>query len=58
MPDYLTTAQAAQSLGVSIQRVKQLLAQGRIPGSAKFGASWMIPKTFQVTPVPMGRRRR
>lgn len=41
--EYLTTRQAAATLRLSIARVCQLLAAGRIPGARKFGPVWQIP---------------
>lgn len=40
----LTVAQAATALGVTVVRVRALLAAGRIPGAAKFGRDWAIPE--------------
>jgi len=39
--DYLTTRQAAEKLGVSIGRVQQLVASGRLP-SVKIGRDRFI----------------
>lgn len=39
--DFLTTAQAAEKLGVNQQRIRQLIDAGRIK-AAKFGSVWMI----------------
>lgn len=39
--DYLTTKQAAEKLGVSVGRVQQLVAEGRLP-SVKIGRDRFI----------------
>ena len=44
----ITTKQAADELGVTDQRVRQLLAQHRIVGAEKPGRDWMIPAPIQV----------
>lgn len=40
-PVYLTTAQAAERLGVTRQRIHQLIQEGRLPTS-RFGRAHMI----------------
>lgn len=40
---YVTTADAAELLGVSERRVRQLAAAGRIDGAERFGRSWAVP---------------
>lgn len=54
----LTTAQAAERLGVSTARIRQLCAQGRFPGAFRAGRDWMIPaEAVQAfTPNPIGVR--
>ncbi len=44
----ITTKQAADELGVTDQRVRQLLAERRIVGAEKPGRDWMIPTPIQV----------
>ena len=46
---------AAIRLGVTVQRVRQLLKQGRIRGATKIGRDWMIPTDVHVRKVKMGR---
>ena len=41
MDEYLTTQQAAERLGITDSRVRQLILEGRLPGQ-KFGRSNMI----------------
>jgi excisionase family DNA binding protein len=40
-PEYLTVAQVADRLGISTQRVHQLIADGRLP-STRFGRAHQI----------------
>lgn len=44
------TTEAASLLGVCCQRVRKLLAQGRIQGAEKVGRTWQIP-LFNHMPV-------
>jgi excisionase family DNA binding protein len=39
----LTTADAAEELGITVGRVKALIHAGRLHAT-KFGKSWMIPR--------------
>lgn len=41
--NWLTVAEAAQLLGVTDSRVRQLLISGELPGE-KFGSTWAIKK--------------
>lgn len=45
----------ARARGVSPQRVRQLLAAGRIPGALRIGGRWVIPADAPVRPAPAGR---
>lgn len=47
-------AQAAKSLKLSVQRVRVLATQGRIPGAIKSGHVWILPDPVVITP-PVGR---
>ncbi|NET52523.1 MAG: helix-turn-helix domain-containing protein, partial [Merismopedia sp. SIO2A8] len=47
---FVGTAQAAELLGISTTRVRQLLKQGRIQGAYKVGRFWVIP-LFDGMPV-------
>ena len=42
--DYLSVKETAERWGVTVRRVQQLCKAGLIPGAAKFGKSWMVPK--------------
>ncbi len=59
LTDWLTLAEAAERLGLSGQRVGQLIQAGRLP-AAKFGKVWLVHKedlaAFQ--PQPPGRPRK
>ena len=42
---YLTCAQFARRVRVSSARVRQWLADDRLPGATKHGRDWLIPST-------------
>lgn len=42
--DYISIAEAAEKWGITRRRVQVLCNQGRIPGLAKLGKAWAIPK--------------
>ena len=46
----VTVREAANRLGVSERRVRQLARDGRIPGATKTGAEWLIPTPVEVIP--------
>lgn len=56
MTDYLTTTEYAHRLGINPSRVRQLLAEGRIPGARKHGRDWLIPADARPTEAEMGPR--
>lgn len=41
--DYLSCADAAEKLGITIRRVQQMCKQRELPGAVKEGRIWMIP---------------
>lgn len=41
--DYLSCADAAEKLGITIRRVQQMCKQRELPGAVKEGRTWMIP---------------
>lgn len=51
----LTADQAALGLGLTPARVRQLLAEGRIPGARLERGRWLIPTRFRVVKVRQGR---
>ena len=54
MTGWLTTADAARVLGVTPARVRQLLADDRIPGAHRVGRDWLIPNPPAVVPRTKG----
>ncbi len=62
--EILSTAQAAERLGISAERVRQLAAQGRFAGAFLLGKTWAIPSSavasFKPNPhgVRLGRKPR
>jgi hypothetical protein len=51
----ITTADAAQRLGVTQQRVQTLCRQRRIPGARLIAnRTWLLPGNFKVTPGSRG----
>lgn len=42
-PDFVSTQQAAELLGIHESRVRALAAEGRIRGALKVGRAWIIP---------------
>ena len=55
MSPLLASAAFARARGVSPQRVRQLLAAGRIPGALRVGGRWVIPADAPVRRTPSGR---
>jgi hypothetical protein len=52
----ITTAQAAEELGVTRGRVIQLCNQGRVEGAERIGRDWIIPTPVKVSPGTRGPR--
>ena len=42
--DMMTVREAAELWQISVRRTQELCRQGRVPGAALFGKSWMIPR--------------
>lgn len=42
--DYISIAKAAEKWGITPRRIQDLCNQDRIPGVAKLGRAWAIPK--------------
>jgi len=42
--DYITTKEAAEKWDLTERRVQVLCRQGKIPGVARLGWAWAIPK--------------
>ena len=47
---YITAKQAADELGLSYSRIRQLLNQGRIVGAFKAPRDWLIPSPVDILP--------
>ena len=55
MGKMITTAEAAERLGVSVVRVQTLCKQRRVPGARLVGGrTWMLPENFEVKPGARG----
>lgn len=54
----ISSAEAAQRLGVTVGRVQALLRQRRILGTRLVGRVWLIPFNFTVTPGARGPKLR
>ena len=44
MIDYISTTEISRTWGISARRVALLCEQGRVPGSAKLGKTWLVPR--------------
>ena len=55
MSDLLSSAGFARTRKLSEQRVRQLLAAGKIAGAIRVGARWAIPADAAIRRVPGGR---
>jgi excisionase family DNA binding protein len=53
LPGYETTQQAAERLGLTDSRIRQLAIDGRLQGALKIGTMWFIP----IDAVAEDRRR-
>lgn len=63
MPDnYLTTAQAAERLGLAARTLRKLCTDGRFPNAERRGRDWIIPaadmKYLTALPRPRNRPRK
>ena len=49
--DVLVSAnEAAQKIGLSARRLRQLLKQGRVKNARKVGRQWVIPESVELLP--------
>ena len=42
--EYISCAEAASAMGITVRRVQQMCKQGKLPGAVKEGHAWLIPK--------------
>ena len=49
MKDYLTPLEAAKRLGISRNRLYQLLKEHRIMGARRYAGLWRIPVDMEIT---------
>ena len=47
---YITAKQAAEEVGLSYSRIRQLLNEGRIKGAFKAPQDWLIPSPVEILP--------
>lgn len=43
-PDFITTAEAAAKLGLTVRRVQAMLNASKFAGAQKLGRDWLIPR--------------
>jgi len=55
MSELLACAAYARACGVSPQRIRQLLAAGKIPGALRIGGRWAIPAGAPIRRTSAGR---
>lgn len=55
MPQLLSSAEYARARKLSEQRVRQLLAAGKVAGAIRIGARWAIPADAAIRRTPAGR---
>ena len=54
MPRSITAQDAAAKSGVTVQRLRVLCRERRIPGARLIGRQWFVPEDFEVTPGERG----
>ena len=52
LEEYLTTAEAAEMMGLTRQHVAFLCKSGELPGARKRGNTWLIPRDSVKTYKP------
>jgi predicted nucleotidyltransferase len=55
MPSFVSSTDFARSRHLSDQRIRQLLAAGKIAGAVRIGARWAIPADATIRREPAGR---
>ena len=58
---YLSCADAAKAMGITVRRIQQMCKRGEIPGASKEGRTWLIPENAillcsseKKKPLPIG----
>lgn len=58
---YLSCADAAKAMGITVRRIQQMCKRGEIPGASKEGHAWLIPENAVLShtaekkkPLPIG----
>lgn len=58
---YLSCADAAKAMGITVRRIQQMCKRGEIPGTSKEGRAWLIPENAillcsseKKKPLPIG----
>jgi excisionase family DNA binding protein len=51
----ITTAAAAEKMGVTQRYIQDLCQAGRIPQASRVGRDWLLPATFRILEVRRGR---
>lgn len=58
--EYISVADAAKKLNITLRRLQQQCAEGKIPGALKEGRRWLVPQNVVLTraetekPLPIG----
>ena len=59
--NYLSCADAAKAMGITVRRIQQMCKRGEIPGASKEGRAWLIPENAillhpgeKKKPLPIG----
>ncbi|MGH8695077.1 MAG: hypothetical protein ACREVS_01235, partial [Burkholderiales bacterium] len=55
MSPLLSSAEFGRARKLSAQRVRQLLAAGKVAGALRVGARWVIPADAAIRRTPAGR---
>jgi len=58
MPQLVSSAEFARARKLSDQRIRQLLAAGKIAGAFRVGGRWVVPADATIRRTPAGRPAR
>lgn len=50
--NYLSCADAANAMGITVRRIQQMCKLGELPGAVKQGRSWIIPESAVPSGIP------